>query len=48
MRGWCDVAPNNRMQRADHDKAYAPDRHLGLRVSDSAPRVRRAVADAGR
>jgi hypothetical protein len=42
------VTPNNRMQRAGHDKVHARDRYLRPKVSDYAPQGRRAVADAGR
>jgi hypothetical protein len=42
------VTPNNRMQRAGHDKVHARHCPAGFSISDYAPKVRRAVADAGR
>jgi hypothetical protein len=42
------MPPNNRMQRAGHDKVHAPNCLAGFCISEYAPRGRRAVADAGR
>ncbi len=42
------VSPNNRMQRSGKDKVHAPDCSARFNISDYAPKVRRAVADAGR
>ncbi len=36
------------MQRSGHDKVHAPDFFAGFKISDSAPRGWRTVADVGR
>ncbi len=42
------MSPNNRMQRAGHDKVHAPDGLACFSISDYAPQRRRAVADVER
>ena len=42
------LSPNNRMQRAGHDKVHAPHCLAIFGISDYAPQGRRAVADADR
>jgi len=44
----CRMSPNNPLQRSCHDKLYAPDCIAGIKVSGSAPQVRRAAAERGR
>lgn len=39
-----NVLPNKPLQRSGHDKVHAPHRHLGIRVSGSAPQMRRVRA----
>jgi hypothetical protein len=40
--------PTTACSDLDHHKMHAPDRSADIEVGDSAPDVRRPVADAGR